>query len=58
MQTNINSIVKEITEDKYRECFNFYSREVELYKHRAEEQANTLGEITQMSKEELSGKLQ
>lgn len=50
MQGNINSIVKEVTEDKYRECFNFYSQKVELYKHRAEEQSATLSEVTQMGK--------
>lgn len=57
MQGNINSIVKEIGEDKYRECFNFYSQKVELYKHRAEEQEASLSEVTRITKEELESKL-
>lgn len=34
IKDNMNSIVREITEDKYRECFNFYFQKVELYRHR------------------------
>lgn len=58
IKENMNSIVREITEDKYRECFNFYFQKVELYRHRVEEQRETLGEVTEMGKGELEGKLQ
>lgn len=57
MQGNLASIVREITEDKYRECFNFYSQKVELYRHRSEEQTASLQDVTRLAKDDLEAKL-
>lgn len=54
---NINSIVKNVKEEKYRECMGFYQSRVELYRYQIEEQQGCVGEVTRMTKEELEGKV-
>jgi hypothetical protein len=57
IKNNINEIVLDVVEDKYRECINFYDQKVKLYKHRVEDDAMTLQQVTELSKESLEGKL-
>ena len=46
-----------VTEDQYRDCLNFYDQKVKLYKHRVEDDAATLQQVTEINKEVLEVKL-
>lgn len=53
IESHMESIVTAVSEEHFREFMNDYNKNLEIYRHRLEEQNQTMGQVTAIRLDEL-----